>query len=864
MTLIFVNYIFLAVCMLSIAAQAQNEAVKRIYIAPDDHTDYMWTADEPTYRSAFIETLDYYIKQIELTKKDPAPYRAKWNCDGWLWLYEYEKNRSPQEFDRLMMQVKNGNISSPLNSLALCYGGQPAEAVIRGMEYPGLLERRYNIRFPIAISMENQTLPYGLSGLWAGSGVKWSWRGICGCASKIPDAKNREHEIYYYCAPDGSKVLMKWNSMINPDAPLKIPNQSMGGYAEARDPANAVAYITSNVEFMRRNPYSIVGIFGQGWDDLQTQSDLFPKAARELTNATRQIIVSNEEDFFRDIELKYGAVLPEERVTYGNEWDLYCASLAEVSARVKRAVEKLRGAEAMASICQINGMDISSPLAKERELANKALGLYWEHDWTADGPIRRDARAAWQKRLAGEIENYVDILHEKSRIALGGLIRTSGKANSYFVFNSLSFTRTTFADITYDGNADVNVIDLSTGKATAFQIIEHEGQKYLRILAADVPPLGYKVFQINHTGAAKLSKSVNAIANSDGTFTLENLAIRAVVTPTGAISSLRDLRRPDRELVKAINGRTLNDLGGIDGQIDVLNAGPVSVTLKASAAAPLHHTTYITLRTGAESLDIENIIEENFTDVRDWSFAFNLPAPDVHHEEVGAIIRARYISDGGQYADRNARTDWLTLNHFVDITSGGVGVTISNADCLFFKPGQSSVQKLDTKTAALYVLMGGQVDGVSLGIQKQDGDKRFLQRFSLRPHTVYDSGDSMRFALDHQNPLICGKVTGTATAQMNEKRYSLLSLSGANTFVWALKPAEDGPQFGIVVRLFNAGSSPENVALRFNSPITQARRVTHIETDLGEAPIAKSVLPLKMKTGQWQTFRVETQAHKKR
>ena len=40
---------------------------KRVYIAPDDHTDYMWTGDEEAYRSAFVEMIDYYM--IWLTKR---------------------------------------------------------------------------------------------------------------------------------------------------------------------------------------------------------------------------------------------------------------------------------------------------------------------------------------------------------------------------------------------------------------------------------------------------------------------------------------------------------------------------------------------------------------------------------------------------------------------------------------------------------------------------------------------------------------------------------------------------------------------------------------------------------------------------
>ena len=45
----------------TLALSATAQEPKRIYIAPDDHTDYMWTADEETYRQAFIEMIDYYL-----------------------------------------------------------------------------------------------------------------------------------------------------------------------------------------------------------------------------------------------------------------------------------------------------------------------------------------------------------------------------------------------------------------------------------------------------------------------------------------------------------------------------------------------------------------------------------------------------------------------------------------------------------------------------------------------------------------------------------------------------------------------------------------------------------------------------------
>jgi alpha-mannosidase len=100
----------------------------------------------------------------------------------------------------------------------------------------------------------------------------------------------------------------------------------------------------------------------------------------------------------------------------------------------------------------------------------------------------------------------------------------------------------------------------------------------------------------------------------------------------------------------------------------------------ATADGPLAHTTRVTLTRGSDRVAIQNEVTQNFGETRTWKFRFNLTDPDVHHEEVGAIARASLTTDGGSYAPRNARYDYLTLNHFVDMSgAGSVGVTLSNA-----------------------------------------------------------------------------------------------------------------------------------------------------------------------------------------
>ena len=245
--------------------------------------------------------------------------------------------------------------------------------------------------------------------------------------------------------------------------------------------------------------------------------------------------------------------------------------------------------------------------------------------------------------------------------------------------------------------------------------------------------------------------------------------------------------------------------------------------------------------------------------MRTWAFSFNLAAPDVHFEEVGAILRAKKQSQGGHYSDRaqNCRYDWLTLNHFADMTGTNagalVGVTLANADCYFARLGNSTAGTLDTATPQLAVLAGGQVDGAGLGILNQGGDTHFLQRFALRTHDAYDAVAAMKFALEFQNPLVTATVTGGSAYPATA--YSHLTISNPNVLLWALKPHEEGMGQGVVARVWNLAAAPSLFQLTVaNGPLTNAQRLTHIETPLETLALSGGALTNTMAGLKMETF----------
>lgn len=825
---------------------------KKIYIAPDDHTDYMWSSNEDGYRKAFLTTLDYYLKLNDSTAKDPYPYQSKWNCDGSYWIYTFEKNRTKEEFEKLIRQIKEGKITVPLNTLAGVHGIAPAEATLREMYYAGSLERRFGLNLEMAINMEDQVLPLGLSSLWAGAGAKYSWHGVCDCVTKVKGFDSRSHEIYWYKGLDDQKILMKWYSLV-------INNKHLGGYAEARDPIKS---ITLGEELMGtpKYPYQIVGLFGKGWDDLYTTTREFVDVAKKSTDKNYQVIVSNEVDFFHDFEKEYGAGLPSETISYGStEWGISLASLADVSASIKRSVEKLRTAEALYTLAALKDKDFASDLKEKREKAWIACGIYFEHDWTMDGTITKKQRADWHRRTAKQLSSYVDTLYQISLSRLGNLINTDSPGESFFVFNPLSWVRSDYSDYLYTGGSVITVVDKTLKKEVPFQLIEKKGIKYLRIRANDIPPLGYKVFEIRK--GVNTLKADAAAKISDGV--IENDSYKISLTTEGVITSLIDKKNKNRECISPINKLYANDPGSgksfipvNDSPLRIENAGPVSVTLVAESYRPIKHTSRITLFKNSERIELENNITQNIDEKPvTYSFSFNLSDPNIWHEEAGAIINVKPASKGGHYAERICRLDWLAMNHFADISGDGYGMMLSNRDAFFMKTGKSKIDSMDYTTPQINVMAGGQVDAPNLGIINQDGDSYFENHFALKPYSGnYNPTLSMKFSLEHQNPLTAGRIN--AKKKDYGSQFSLFQISDPNVLVWAVKPAEEGIGKGIILRVWNMSDQDSDCTIASEKEIIGCKQTTHIEKD------SQSIIPengkIKVTIGhnRIQTYRV--------
>lgn len=822
-------------------------AIKKVYICPDNHTDHYWEADTTLYKVELPKMIDYYLNQLQFTKNNPPSEQTKYNCDGTIHLWYYEQTRTQAQFQQLIDKIKSGHISVMANTEITTFGPVPAEAVIRDLYYAGSLERKYGISFPMAMSQENQTLPLGLGSLWAGCGVKYSWKGVCACATQIKDiTTHRPAPMYWWTGLDGSKILMKWYPILAGD------NMRLGGYAEARDP-NLSIDDCINLMQMPQYPYTISSAFGFGQDNVGSTNHTYPTVAKQRTNDTLKVISSNQIDFFQDFESTYGSTIPSISLSYGNEWDILSSTAAKVVGEMRQTIERMRTAEALGALAWLKNPNFMDSRREDAKIAFRDIGLFWQHSWTNDGHFSAAVRADWARAQKTNVSKYVNNLEKDALSAISGAIPKSGNVN-YFVFNPLSYSRTDIVDIPVDPTG-VTAIDLTTGQAVPSQAVTINGTKALRIVASDIPSLGYKIYEIKSGSPFAGQSSLSADA-STGTLSSSRYSIK--VAGDGSIRSLILKNDNNRELVRIRSNQGCNSLGSYTGTdaLRIENSGPVSTTIVAQSNLPISHTTRITIYENLDRIDISNEITQNFINTREWMYSLNVESPDVWHEEVGAIIRAKKSTSGGHYSTTHARYDYLSLNHFVDMSgSDGRGITLSNTHCQFFRIGESSPQNFDSEQPYFRVLAG--LDGTKLGLDNQVGDNYFLQKFSLNPHRSFSKLGAMRFALEATNPCVVSIVNGGTG--LPAKTFSLLSINDTSTLLWTIKPPEkDAADNGLVVRLWNLAETNKTPSLSIvNGSIQSAKNISHIETVTGNATIQNNALVTQLNKQQIKSFAIK-------
>src|SRR5262245_15732761 len=164
-------------------------------------------------------------------------------------------------------------------------------------------------------------------------------------------------------------------------------------------------------------------------------------------------------DYFLDLE-NFRNSLGTVRGGWGNDWDAWPVKMASETAKVKRAVEKLRAAEALAVLAQWGSGSFWTAHQPAEEAGLVSTFKFFEHTW-ADGGAGLASVVTDKQMWASDLAGAVDGLYADASARVASFFATPAGEDRVAVFNPLDFGRTDVVDLPVPGPGPYTVTDLA-------------------------------------------------------------------------------------------------------------------------------------------------------------------------------------------------------------------------------------------------------------------------------------------------------------------------------------------------------------------------------------------------------------------
>jgi hypothetical protein len=670
-----------------------------LYWLPSIHTDVGYTDLQERALEIHRKNLDAALAWTAGSHRD---FRFTAECA--LQVLSYLENRSPEAGDALVQAIRDGKVGWQALFANMLTGILDHETFARLVWPAGKLARERGLTFLSAqiTDVPGQTLTFPM--LLAASGVKYLASGPNPeRAVPLLPADGAEGtaypQLYYWEGPDGSRVL-HWRAHHYGDGTrfgFDVGPDEMGHLLSD--------WLLNQPAFLAQNwPYDTALLYGADWQDNALMKEAIVANVQEFGRRFTfpRIVMGRPEEFFRDVERRFGTRIPVRRGDTGLYWEDGAASTAAELARFRAAQLAARAAEIVALWDdRIEPRDTDATQRRRRRAEARAamwrdLLLFGEHTWGADesiaAPTSRQTVAQWEYK-----KRFLDAGAAAARDHLSdGLLRlgrASRAGRGRLVFNAGTWERTDAArvpggagkSLSYEGR-ELASVDLEDGDAL--------------VVFREVPPLGYLVLSEGDRDARPPASDGEALDAKAGGFAVQ-------LDP--ASGAIRSLTGPDgKERVKPSDWSGLNQLvyarGGehsalwTSGNRDDLKNPPqlqltqaklvrcrrerlpgIGTRLAAERALEGFPsiTSIVTLYDELPWIDIENRLVKTATLSKEalyvaFPFAFTKPAVDVE------VPLGRMAVDRDQQP--GSCRDWYCHAHWVWLREGSDGVLWSGPD----------------------------------------------------------------------------------------------------------------------------------------------------------------------------------------
>lgn len=817
-----------------------ESSIRYVYIVPMSHLDIGFTAPPDVVAEGCKPNLD-----LALTYLERFPDLA-WTLEG-VWQFEQWLARTPDEAQvaRALDLIRSGRLGLTAGYANL-HTGLLSTAELQRFLYPGeALRQRYGVGPSCAVQNDVPGCSWALSQVLARAGIEYLLAGPntgFGGGTTIP----LQHNPFYWEGADGSRVL----TWVSPGAYIEGLEifKLQQGLNEVRLAQDLARYTDAGY------PYDAILVQHamDNWDADQLSLILLLQSVREWnrTRANPRFIISTPDAFFQHLVERYGEAFQVYRGDWSGLWEQVKILSPAGTALVRRAKADLPAGESLATLNSLLA-DAAYPAPEVEDLFRDLLeydehsvgsivpwpGLLTEEEINHDNALRYALAQEVQARSAALLQRQADRLAAHLRGPQAGIV----------VLNPLSWPRTDLVSLPLPpGAADpCRLRDEATGEVTPGQVLP-DGT--LLFVAADVPPLGYRRYQLEPAPAPQPGPTATAAGLESPFYQVR------IDRESGRLLGLRDILA-GREVVEAAGDLPFNGLivsahrstyG--DGRYELLPAEPISLTVEAGPVVgrllverqgtPLVQTA-ITLCASLPWLE--------WTNVLDRSQMRHVPAQE--HSDLYFFSLPLAVGPEGLQLHLETPTGFLNPANDLLPGANGRGFSVQRAAALEGADGYTVV----LASVESFLLCAGQVTRAGPYLPPQEGlllagamgvahegrskDRGVIplrdgepaapthQSFSYRLATQaggFDPAAAARLGWEAHTPLQARYLPAGEDGARLPAAGSFFVLDQPNVFVAELKPATFGNEGDVILRLQELSGTPVAVTVRSAFPVRQA------------------------------------------
>ena len=868
-----------------------------VFLVNHSHTDIGFTHKVSDVVEVHTKNLERALEFVDATSDWPEETRYRWTCESAWQIQNYLKTHPHQrDRERLVSAVRAGLVEIEALYIHSYFDLLNREQLARSLYLAQDLRDDLGIPITSAMICDVPGCPWSLVDLLAGSGVRYLSMAPNNFIAPFHQLTDLPRPFVWQ-GPAGGRVLV-WYT----DDPY-------WAYIEgARH-----GFWTGLEEVERKLPAKLAALEAGGYPfdavQIQTGSDnrpirLLPATiAREWNRRylSPRLRVATPSAFFRHAETQWADRLPVVSGEWQSSWSQTTLHYPKEASERRRSHATLDLWERMATAADWLDEAYPYPRAALAEAYDASL-LFDEHS----GP-----KGVWRPRSAQEATEALQeghaLFEQATRPPEHGLAAALAAATgalsgaeepSVVVWNALGWPRGGEVSVALPEawvDPEMGLTDEATGAAVPFAVeAADDGTRRCRFRAEGVPPIGFTRYRLTADAVegarATEPAAPQEVSGEEARVAFGHLSI--VVNRTGEIIELTD-DRTGADLVDRSAWSGLNALvrylpephgpepGGdftaatglyegtpVEGQaiapVDI-ETEPLAVAsvlgnpvVRAEATIAGTYRRQVEIRVCADRVEIANRLSwlrrPDAAEVLFVIFPFAMADPEIRHAAQYAIVDPqRQTLSGGSL-------DSFAVQHWLDLSSGRIGVTVCSPDLALVDYGginlQRFLRRLDVRTGCLAFRAAN-----GRALPPPDGDPfgvgaTMAMRFVVRPYAgAFDSLAAGRFGEEQALPLLALPLPAHHPGEWKDRASSFVALRSPTCILTGLKRAERAD--GYVVRLWESTGRRSVARLSFpRHTLLAAWRLTPAEGEIGRAELSDGGVDLELAPFESATLRV--------